>query len=202
MSIRQTIQLEKDQAAWVEAEARKRGVTRRELFRQLVESARRTDAEQAERQAAASEPTAPKTPKELQAEFLAAVRRVYDPALAADEAGVPLRLVKRWMAKAGFRQSYEEARHYYRAGVRRDLVEVGRGKIKGGYGVALLGFLNATDEDFGVVRSRAVLKVVDPLLEEWLSILQEELGPQAEAALARVLERMDAAKADRLAQLG
>lgn len=195
MSLRQTIELEQDQKAWVVAEAKRRGCTVRELFRQLVDEARRDRALTEGLGGKPAEAAKKKPPRDR---FLAQVRKVYDPALAADAAEVAYGQVKEWLKEAGFREVYEEARHFYRAGVQRDLVELGR---NGKNVLGLLGFLNANDGDYGQPRLKAIQRILDPVLADFVNILEEELGPQAEAVLGRVMDRFDAAKADRLAAL-
>lgn len=195
MSLRQTIELEQDQKAWCVAEAKRRGCTVRELFRQLVDAARK-DAALIQGLGGKPEETAKRRPPKDR--FLAKVRRVYDPALAADEADVSYAQAREWLKDAAFHELYEEARHFYRAGVQRDLVELGR---TGKNVLGLIGFLNANDSDYGQPRLKAIQKILDPVLADFLNILEEELGPQAEPILGRVMDRFDAAKADRLAAL-
>lgn len=195
MSLRQTIELEQDQKAWVVAESKRRGCTVRELFRQLVDAARRDAALVHGLGGQEADRTKKRPPKDR---FLAQVRKVYDPSLAADAAEVSYAQAKEWLKDAAFHELYEEARHFYRAGVQRDLVELGR---TGKNVLGLLGFLNANDSDYGQPRLKAIQKILDPVLADFLNILEEELGPQAEPVLGRVMDRFDAAKADRLAAL-
>lgn len=185
MATRQTIDLEtEDRKAWVREEAGRRGVTERELFRQLVDEARYREDQAVQADA------------DPRAVLLQNVAEYFEVDLAAHHSGVSTAQVREWRKCATFRRQVRAARRLFIAGVQHALVQVGKGKR--GNALALLSFLNAWSDHFGGAKAGNVMKIVNPLLNRLVRILQEELGTQGEDVLERVLERFEAEMQERL----
>ena len=181
-----SVGLPKALADWVATECKKRGISRRQLIKLALNAYKLSGA--------LPEPAKKKRPAgqtAKKAEYLAAVREVFGPHLAADKAGVSSQEVDQWAEDEEFTREFEAAQMAWLEELEQALANVGRGAAKGNAS-ALTAVLAARHPDYGRIKLEQLLRLVGPTFEDIYDAVRELAGDKlGETIVKRLREIAD-----------
>lgn len=168
-------------ASWVTAECKKRGISRRQIIKLALTAFKNSGA--------LPEITAKKKPAGKQAkraEYLAAVRDVFGPHLAAERVGVSSLEVDQWAEDESFAREFEAAQMAWLELLEQALADVGRGAAKGNAS-ALTAVLAARHPDYGRIKLEQLLRLVGPTFEDIYDAVREMAGDKLGESIVKKL---------------
>lgn len=156
-------------AQWVAEECARRGISKRQLVKLALTSYKSAGLE--------PEVTGKKrtSRNQRQEKYLAEIRRVYGPHLAAENVGVDPAEVDHWAEHEDFHKRFEAAQMAWLERLEQDLAEVGRGATKGNAS-ALAAVLAARHPDYGRLKIEQVNRLTGPTFADIYDKIREMAG--------------------------
>lgn len=165
-------------AKWVTAECKKRGISRRQIIKLALTAYKNSGA----LPETTKKKPAGKTAK--RAEYLAVVREVFGPHLAAERVGVSTAEVDEWSKDEEFAAEFEAAQMVWLEQLEQALADVGRGATKGNAS-ALGAILSARHPDYGRLKLEQLLRLVGPTFEDIYDTVREMAGDKLGETIVR-----------------
>lgn len=169
---------------WLEKVAKHEDVSVSEAVRRIVERARSEEWERV-----ADKPDR----RSRRKKFFEAIGEVFEEPLAAERAGISRVELQEWMADPGFSEELEWHKDIFIAKQQLDLLKLGKGTMKG-QALGILGFLNSHHYAYGRVKVEFLRRIVDPLIQELLDLVTEEMGDGQSDAVERIAKKFSVIK--------
>lgn len=171
-------------AVWVHAECARTGVSSRQLIRLALTAYKLKNEPEA-----APKKKKPAGKQAKRAEYLAAVRDVFGPHLAAERVGVSSLEVDQWAEDENFAREFEAAQMAWLELLEQALADVGRGAAKGNAS-ALTAVLAARHPDYGRIKLEQLLRLVGPTFEDIYDAVREMAGDKLGESIVKKLREI------------